>query len=298
MYKKKKEISGHGGAIYASACDSQFIYSGSADKYVARWFQNEGTQDSFSIKMDHSVYQLELLNLNKHLIVGLSNGSLHIFDLELRKELKHFIQHIKPIFSITSNLHTSQFYVGDADGNFSVWDSNTFELLLYLPLDCGKIRNICISADGTLVVLSCQDGTTRIFETISFNEIITLDSHLGGATIAHFHALDSAILLTAGKDALLKVWDWKSATEIKSIPAHNYVIYDIVFFENGEKFGTASRDKSIKIWDSKRFDVLQKIDFKVGGHRHSVNALVKLTENSFCSVGDDKKIMIWENQEG
>lgn len=296
MYKKINEIVGHNGAVYTCAVDDQFIYTGSADQYVARWLQKEGIQDKFSIKMDQSVYAIEFINSNKQLVVGLSNGSVHIFDLELKKEIKHFVQHIKPVFSITGNPFTSQFYVGDADGNFSIWDSTTFELLLYLPLDCGKIRNICISEDGALVVISCQDGTTRVFETLCFNEIITLDSHKGGATVAHFHSLDSTILLTGGKDALLKVWDWKSGTQLKSIPAHNYVIYDIIFLENGNKFVTASRDKSIKIWDSLLYDVLQKLDFKVGGHKHSVNSLAKLTEESFSSVGDDKKIIIWENQ--
>lgn len=292
MYKKQIEIVGHAGAIYTCGFDQYFIYTGSADTYVTRWFPKEGIQDRFAIKMDYPVYVIEMIE-NRFLLVGLSSGSFYIFDLELRKEIKHLKQHIKAVFSITANEKMSQFYVGDADGNLSIWNIEDFELLVYLPLNCGKIKNIQVSEDGNFFVLSCQDETYRIFETTGFNELYTIHAHKGGTTIAQFHSLNPDHLITGGKDAHLKVWNWKTGEIIKNIPAHNFVIYDLIFIENGTRFVTASRDKTIKIWDSNTFEVIQRLDFKQGGHRHSVNALMKLSEDSFSSVGDDKKIILW-----
>lgn len=296
MYKKQIEIVGHAGGVYTCKYDQHFIYTGSADTYVTRWLLEEGLQDKFAIKMDHPVYAIEMIN-NRYLAVGLSSGSFHVFDLKLRQEIKHFTQHIKAIFSITVNEKVGQLYVGDADGNLSIWDISTFELLIYLPLDCGKIRNIRIGDQGRLFVVSCQDGTIRVFETERFNEIITINAHKGGATIAQFHPLNSELLLTGGKDALLNIWNWQTGDLIKSIPAHNYVIYDLIFIEKGLRFVTASRDKTIKIWDSKDFTVEQRLDFKAGGHRYSVNSFVKLSETSFASASDDKKLIVWTKAE-
>jgi WD40 repeat protein len=293
VYKKIKEISGHSGAIYTSCFDGNFIYTGSADHFVTRWKVDEAIQDKFAIKMDQSVYSIEFID-EKIIVVGLSNGSVYLFDLQLNKEVKNFTQHIKAVFSISYNKNKSQFYIGDADGNLSIWNSKTFELLIYLPLDCGKIRNIHVSENGDLFVASCQDGTTRIFETLGFNEIITLNTHVGGATVSHFHPLNPSLLLTGGKDAHLNIWNWQTSELIKSIPAHNYVLYDICFIENNTKFITASRDKSIKIWKTESLEVIQRLDQKSGGHKHSVNNITKITENSFASVGDDKKVIIWE----
>ncbi len=295
MYKKIKEISGHAGAIFATACDGEFLYTGSADHFVTRWNIGKGIQDSFSIKLDQSVYSIEFIQDNI-LAVGLSNGSVYLFDLNLKQEIKHFTQHIKAVFSISSNIPKSQFYIGDADGNLSIWDSKKLELLVYFPLDCGKIRNIHVSNDGELFVLSCQDGTTRVFETIGFNEIKTIHSHNSGASISYFHPINPDVLITGGKDAFLKIWNWKTSELIKSIPAHNYVIYDICLIENKSLFVTSSRDKMIKIWNANTFEVIQRLDQKSGGHKHSVNRLTKLSHNSFASVGDDKKIMIWKNE--
>lgn len=292
MYSKQIEIVGHAGAIYTCTSDQHFIYTGSADTHVTRWNTDTGQQDKFAIKLDHPVYAMEMIN-NRYLAVGLSSGSLHVFDLKLRQEIKHFTQHIKAIFSITANEKMGQLYVGDADGNLSIWDVSTFELLIYLPLDCGKIRNIRIGDNGRLFVISCQDGTARIFETERFNEIVTINGHKDGTTIAQFHPLNPDLLITGGKDAMLNIWNWKKEELIKSIPAHNYVIYDLIFIETGSKFVTASRDKIIKIWNSNDFTVVQRLDLKKGGHRHSVNSLAKIDETFFASVGDDKKLILW-----
>ena len=101
LFSKKCLLTGHAGAIYSLAFDGDFIYSAAADKYVTRWNLELGTQDKFAIKMDQSVYALEFISKNI-LAVGLSNGSLYLFDVDAKIELKHFVQHIKAIFSITS----------------------------------------------------------------------------------------------------------------------------------------------------------------------------------------------------
>lgn len=56
---------------------------------------------------------------------------------------------------------------------------------------------------------------------------------------------------------------------------------------------SASRDKMIKVW-TEDLDPLVRIDLKKGGHRHSVNTLVKIDDSKFASASDDGKIIIWE----
>ncbi|MCH2224669.1 MAG: hypothetical protein MK066_07865 [Crocinitomicaceae bacterium] len=293
LFRKQKEILGHSGAVYSGAAKNAVIYTGSADKYLVRWLSKEGIQDKFSIRFEKSIYAIELL-ANNRLIAGLSDGGIHIFDLDERKEIKYYTQHTKGIFSIRRNLEKQHFYIGDADGNLSVWDENTLELLLYLPLDCGKIRDITVSQNGGQFVLACQDGTLRIFESNFFNEIKTIVAHKGGSTSVIYHPQDETRLISGGKDAHLKSWDLSTEGEIDSIPAHNFAIYSIISLGNGTHIATASRDKTIKIWD-KDLVFKQRLDHKFLGHRHSVNQLMKIDENTFVSISDDKKIIFWEN---
>jgi WD40 repeat protein len=291
MYRKSKEFKGHSGAVYSLAYDGSFLYSGAADGFVARWNLQLGTQDKFSIKLPAPVYSIALIQDNQLLVVGLATGAIHVFDIQKRIEVKFFTQHIKAIFAISENKLTNHFYVGDADGNLSVWDSLTLELVIYLPLDCGKIRRINVNESGTKFALAGQDGNIRVFETLGFNEINTIFAHENGASALLF--LNENELISGGKDALLKRWDLMNNKCLSSIPAHNFVLYDFIYVAGRENVVSASRDKSMKIWNPKDLSFQYKIDTKEGGHRHSVNCLINLESNSFASTGDDKRIIIW-----
>lgn len=180
MFHKKSEIPGHAAAIYTCTIDGDYIYTGSADKFVTRWSILDGTQDNFAIKFEQSVYALEICE--RLLFVGLSDGSLHIFDLDKRVEIKYYTQHKKSIFSIQYNPIKGQVYVGDMDGNLSIWRLESLDLMIYLPLDAGKIRDIAISSTGERFAVAGQDGYIRLFEADYFNEIVTMDAHIGGVT--------------------------------------------------------------------------------------------------------------------
>ncbi|MFT5778792.1 MAG: WD40 repeat protein [Crocinitomicaceae bacterium] len=290
-FRKQKEISGHAGAIYACTCSEGLVYTGSTDKHVARWLIEEGIQDKFAIKFEQSVYALEIIE-NNFLIIGLSNGDLHVVDLEKGEEVHYFTQHKKAIFSITWNKLANQMMVGDADGNLSIWNAETFKLLIYLPLEVGKIRDVALSHDGQQFALACQDGTIRIFESAHFNELKTLNGHKDGTTSVIFHPLNPNQLISGGKDALLKLWDLEKEEVLKEIPAHNYAIYSIISLNEGKNFATSSRDKTIKTWTSD-LEFIERLDLKVGGHKHSVNKLRKLDEETFVSVSDDKRVIVW-----
>ena len=290
-FTKRLEIKGHSGAIYTCAFDGEFIYTGSADKYVARWNIEKGIQDKFAIKFANSVYAIEVCeNL---LFVGLSNGSLHIFDLTTKTELKHYTQHIQPIFSICYNPFKKQVYVGDADGNLSVWNSIDLSLMIFLPLDAGKIRDINFDSDGNRIVISGQKGVVRILDSDNFNEINTVKADDSGVMSVLFHPAKSNQIITGGKDALIKVWNLETHNKDQVVIAHNFSVYRILSLNNGNTIISSSKDKTVKVWD-KELNFVERLDFKVGGHRHSVNDLVKLDEYSFVSCSDDRRIIVWD----
>ena len=289
---KQKEITGHAGAIYTCACKDGFIYSGSGDNYVARWNVETGEQDKFAIKFEESVYSLVFIDENR-LAVGLANGHVHVFDLNSNKEIKFFTQHTKAIFAFSFNEKKKQLYIADADGNLSIWDTNTLELLIYLPLDCGKVRDITINEEGNNFALACQDGAIRIFESNFFNEILTIDAHKDGATSLLYHPNNEGTLISGGKDAMLRMWDTNTSNCLKEIPAHNFAIYSILALNEGKTIVTASRDKTVKVW-SEDLEFQERLDLKVGGHKHSVNKVRPLDSKRFVSVSDDKKIIVWE----
>jgi WD40 repeat protein len=287
------EITGHNAGVYGLAYDGTFIYSASADRYITRWNPTTGTQDNFAIAFDHPVYTICLVNDNQFLIAGLNTGDIHIFDLEKRMEIRCFKQHPSAIFSIIENPSTGQWYSADADGNLAVWSTHTHELLAFFPFNCGKIRRLALNNTGDLLALACQDGAFRILDTHFFNEVTKIPAHTDGTTAILFDPHMPSRIWTGGKDAMIRIWDWEKGQLINEIPAHNFVVYDLVTNQTGSIVISASRDKTLKVWDTETMSFLQRVDHKLAGHRHSVNVIIPLDTHKWVSASDDKRILIW-----
>lgn len=291
IFNKLWDCTGHAGAVYSIDTDQKnFVYSASADKYVVRWNLSNGQQDPFAIRFETTPYAIKLFKNNQFLAVGLANGDLHIFDLHTKSEVKFYKQHKAGIFSIYQNEITKHLYVGDAEGNFSVWNTDTLELVILQPLNCGKIRRFSTSQDGQVIYLGGQDGMLRVIDAVTFNELNSIVAHREGVT--SILSLSENLLLTAGKDAHLALWDTTTWFKIKSIPAHNYVVYELKRLSDN-LFISGSRDKSIKVWDTNELKVLQKLDRKAGAHKHSVNSIAVIDQDHFISASDDGKLILW-----
>lgn len=287
-----RHITGHNGAIYdvLFAYRSNLIYTTSADKYVTRWNIQNGTQDAFAIRLEHAGFRIALSEEHNLLAIGNSKGGIHVIDLNKNKEIRYITQHRSSIFSLSYNPYTSEFYSGDADGTFCVWDAESFDYKIALPFNCGKIRSIAIEEKGERLAISGQDGYIRILETHFFNEINSWKAHSTGVNVTLF---DGKQIISGGKNAYLSSWNLDKQQLIRSIPGHNYAVYDLISLNDGALLVSCSFDKTIKLWNKDDLTILQRLERKDQGHLHVVNRLAKVSESSFLSVSDDRNIILW-----
>ena len=286
-----KSLKGHSGAIYDVISDDNFIYTTSADKFVVRWNVETGEQDQFAVKLEHTAFNIAFSAEYNQLIIGNSKGGLHVINTESKKEERYITQHKHPIFSVYYDPNKKVFYTADGDGYFCAWEAGTMKLLITLPLDCGKIRQISVDQNGEHIAICGQDGRLRILETSFFNEIKNIKINKDGVNTALF--IDD-FLLTGGKDAKISVWNWREEQLIQEIPAHNYAVYDLSYFEKSRSVVSVSFDKTIKLWSFPDLEIQQRIEFKDKGHRHTVNRLAQIDEDRFVTVSDDALIKVWQ----
>jgi WD40 repeat protein len=82
---------------------------------------------------------------------------------------------------------------------------------------------------------------------------------------------------------------------LKKIPAHNFAIYRLLSLKTDTLFASASRDKTIKLWDAEFRPLMRINQEQFNGHTHSVNALYWNEElNLLVSAGDDRRILAWK----
>lgn len=281
-------MSGHSAPVYACAWDGTFLYSAAGDRFVVRWNPESGEQDGFTVRPDTAAYALAVVPGHPVLLIGCTNGTLIAIDTASRSVLWERNHFGKALFSVAVDTVHGYILTGDAEGRLSVLRRDG-SLAASFPLDCGKIRAIHCSSDHAF--LACQDGSWRMLELPSFNELYREQAHEGGV-LALLHFPEDNTLLTGGKDGHLNLYDLLTGRRVFRLPAHYQAVYGLG--SAGGQIISTSMDKTIKIWNYPEWKVVQRVEAKNGGHNRSVNGCLVLTDTVFATYGDDRVIRLWE----
>lgn len=288
MYNLDHVFLGHQGPIFAQCLDQQFLYTASADLSVARWNLSEKEKDGFSIRSKSPAIALETA-YSQFLCIGFLNGDFQIVDV-LKKDIV-FNQNFdaKGVFSLCFNPFSHLMYIGTGGGKVLSFSMKDFSVKKEALIGIGKVRKIILEPTANEVFAATQDGKIVTLHVSDLAVIHAWMAHPEGVNALLI--LQHNVVVSGGKDGMLKGWHRTSLQETFSFPAHRGVIYDLL--EGPNCFVSASRDKTMKVWNQQDLEPMQKINF----HQQSVNALVQQNGQGFVSVSDDKKIGLWTYEE-
>ena len=291
---QKKSLKGHTGSVYSlEPLTSDIFLSGGVDGIVAKWNTTDGEAGEAIFRSKEPVYSLKYIAALNILLVGQSKGGVHFINLSTGKEEKLVQLHTAAVFVINYTSKHRLILTGGGDGLVQVMNHEC-QLIHSLQLTSAKIRSIIFTVDEERCIIGCGDGTIAVISLHNFSIIHQWQAHQPGFGVNTLClSQDDTILLSGSRDAHLNIYNAVSFELLQSIPAHNYAIYDISFHASGDFFATASRDKSVKIWDARNFQLLVKLDKEsFDGHINSVNKLLWLNDD-LVSTGDDRSILIW-----
>ena len=200
----------------------------------------------------------------------------------------------KGIFSIVENKVKSKVYVLGGDGVFSVLSSTDYSLIFKQKISTMKLRSVFFDKELNKTFVGCGEGMFYVFDDDTMEMTYSNQLSKQGFSVNAIINYTDEILLCGGRDAHLRWVDKKDYTVVNAIPAHNYAIYKIGFSPDKKVFATASRDKTLKIWDANTNQVIQRIEQGSEGHLNSVNTLLWMDDHTLISAGDDRSINIWK----
>ncbi len=294
--KQIAKLTGHKGSIYTivQGNEPHILFSGAGDGWVIKWDLTNLETAKVVAKVETNIFSMAFLKEKNWLVIGNMFGGLHWVDLNQKTDLKNIAFHTKAIFDILQV--DNHIYTVGGDGQLAKWNIENQQVVESIQLANSSLRSIDYDANGKRFVVGASD-----------NVIYFLDNHLNikhQIESAHHNSVfttrfvsNGTKLLSGSRDAHLKVWDLNENFEnCSSQPAHLFTINHIEMHPNKAIFATASRDKTIKIWDSETYQLLKVIDvIKFGGHINSVNKILWSSYNNWLiSVSDDRTVIVWQ----
>lgn len=119
------------------------------------------------------------------------------------------------------------------------------------------------SEDCTVKLWYIPDGGLGMATDLT-EFLVELQGHRRRVTILEWHPTAENILLSAGYDHRILVWNIAKGQAVNAIECHTDAIYSMSFNRNGSLLATTCKDKKIRIIDPRTAEVLRKGDSHQG----------------------------------
>jgi WD repeat-containing protein 61 len=296
---KLATLTGHHDCVYALAGSpaESTIFSAGSDGFVVAWDVDRPEQDGQLVaRVENSVYALCYLPERGLLLIGHNFQGLQVIALAEKKLLHATALPPVAIFDIVHSAARRRVYVALGDGTLAVLHDDDFRVEKLVRLSEKSLRCLALHEERGELAIGSSDTLVRVLDLDS----LALKCAAAGSTNSVFTAAyspDGRWLLTAGRDAHLRVWDVAGGyREHQSIVAHLFAINHLTYSPDGQFLMTCSMDKSLKLWEADSLRLLRVADkARSAGHGTSVNKLFwSARQNRVVSCSDDRSLAVWE----
>jgi len=109
--------------------------------------------------------------------------------------------------------------------------------------------SISFSPDGKRIASGDSDGSLRIWEALTGQEIMTIKAHEMPIHCIAFSP-DGGCIVSASGDCTSKIWDAMKGTEVTTLCGHEDRVISVKFSPDGKRVITGSNDRAAKLWDA------------------------------------------------
>lgn len=292
---------GHRGAIYKilPGMDGQSVLSAGGDGWVARWSLDMPGDGILVASSDAPVYCAAVDRQSDCLLLGTMHGELIRVYADQREEPRKWVAHKKGIYAVCTTPDGTWWTAG-GDGLISRWDSLEARQQESLQISSRSVRTLAYVPGQQLILAGSSDGSITAVDVRDTAPVYTVAAAHASSVFCLALEADGSHFLSGGRDAALKRWELApDPVLIRELAAHTFTINDIITDDKHRWIFSASRDKTIRIWDARTLELLKVLDaFRYGAHANSVNCLFwDSARQLLLSGSDDRSICIWRIME-
>jgi WD40 repeat protein len=128
-------------------------------------------------------------------------------------------------------------------------DADTYEVRATLHGHAADLTAASFQRDGSRLVTASLDGTLRVWDVATGQQVWLLRGH-AGPVLAAAYSPDGTRIASGGQDRLLRLWDAATGEEMIRLAGHAEYICGVAFSPDGETIATGSGDFTVRLWDT------------------------------------------------
>lgn len=269
--KHVRSLPGHKDAVLSVAWsrDGGQLLTGSYDHDARLWNVRGGTSRQFS-GHDWWVWSASFAPDEKRILTASQDGSVMVWDVNSGEPSPPFLEHRGPVYSATFAPDGQSVASAGYDKRVLVW------------------RPDLLHAEDLEKVLA---GKTNAVPAA----FATLEGHTGSVRTVRF-SNDGGLLLSAGHDNAICVWDAINAKLVKKLRGHASRVSSIAFTPLGDRVLSASYDQQAKLWSISQYEEMRVLGGRVlKGHRDAIlGAAFSPNGDTVVTASRDRSAVAWD----
>lgn len=150
--------------------------------------------------------------------------------------------------ALAVDVEKSEIYAGTIKGVVQVWNEQFEEAYLDIP-ETFAVNVLAVSPDHKLLAIGREKGDAIIWHLDEKRIVRIISGHQSAITAIDFSP-DNKRILTASRDATVRVWDIFDSKKFPIVlDDHNDWVMTACFDQSGNKIITGSKDKTIRIFN-------------------------------------------------
>ncbi|KAH6580332.1 hypothetical protein BASA50_010169 [Batrachochytrium salamandrivorans] len=259
----------------------------------------------------HPVYSI--------LATASDDTTIKIWDYETGTFERTVKGHTKAVNDVAYHPAGSCLLSCSADLSIKLWNvENDYECLRTMHGHGHSVSAVAFSPDGESFLTASRDSTIRLWETATGFATRTIQGHNDWVRDIAWSA-DGALVASCSNDQSILIWDSSTWSQISHLLGHTHVVESVAFSplsqtpsmtklalqtavtvqpsSSGSQYfvASASRDKTIKLWDAISGQCIHTII----GHENWIRDIAFYPSSPYLiSVSDDKSMRVWDTATG